>query len=114
VPDHLRLSRTREILLTGVTVYVIATAFSLVLAHVILVIQPQSDFASRIIAPVAGALGFLDAHWKAVLIAVVPFLVPLALDLVPRLRKVGSVEFDPVPLETGGVHEKPRPSALEK
>jgi hypothetical protein len=65
------------------------------------------------IVPVARGLEFLDAHWKAVLMIVAPFLAPVAIELIPRLRKIGSVEFDPVPLESVGVREKPGPPPPE-
>jgi len=88
-------------------VYVSATVLSVVFAHVLRVAVPGSGLAERIVAPVAGALEFLDTHWKSVLIIVAPFLAPVVRELVPRLRKVGSVEFDAVPLEPIGVREKP-------
>ena len=99
--------RLRAIALTCFAVYVSAAALSVAAAHVLLVVQPQSALGQRMIAPVARGLEFLDAHWKSVLLLVAPFVVPVARELVPRLRKVGSVEFDPVPLEPVGVREKP-------
>lgn len=76
-------------------------------AHALLIVHPDSDLAGRIITPVVNALEFLDAHWKSILVLIVPFIAPIARGLVPRLRKVGSIELDPVPLEPGEVREKP-------
>lgn len=100
--------RSREILLICVAIYISAAALSVTVAHVILIVEPESVWAERMIAPIARALEFLDVHWKAVLMIVAPFLTPVAIDLIPRLRKIGAVEFsDPVPLESVGVREKP-------
>ena len=88
-------------------IYLGLAILSVMIAHVSLVLQPQSGLAERIIGPVARGLEFLDAHWKSVLIIVAPFAVPAARGLVPRLRKAWGLEFDPVPLEPVGVHEKP-------
>ena len=88
--------------------YVSASILSMMFAHLLLVLQPQSGLAERIIAPVTRGLEFLDAHWKSVLILVAPLVAPAARDLVPRLRKAWGLEFDPVQLElVGGVREKP-------
>jgi len=38
---------------------------------------------------------------------VVPFIAPIVRELIPRLRKAGSFEFDAVPLVPEGVREKP-------
>ena len=100
-------SRSREILLTCVAIYISAAALSVTVAHILLIVQPESAWAQRMITPIARALEFLDVHWKAVLMIVAPFLTPVAIDLIPRLRKIGAVEFDPVPLESVGVREKP-------
>jgi len=80
---------------------------SVATAHVWLIFRPDSAFPGRLVAPLAGGLEFLDTHWKAVLLLVAPILSPIIRDLVPRLRKAGSFEFDAVPLETVGVREKP-------
>jgi hypothetical protein len=98
--------RLREIALACVNLYVGAVFLSVIVAHGLLIARPQSGLGERVIAPVAKGLEFLDAHWKSVLILVTPFLLPVIRDLIPRLRKVGSVEFDSVPLETIGVREK--------
>ncbi len=91
-----------------VATYVSAALLSMMFAHILLVVQPQSGLAERIIAPVTRGLEFLDAHWKSVLILIAPIAAPAARDLVPRLRKAWGLEFDPVPLElVGGVREKP-------
>jgi hypothetical protein len=104
---HFLLSRLVTFALSCVAVYVAATILSVIIAHIVLVVQPQSSLPERIIAPVARALEFLDAHWKSVLILVaLPFITPVARGLVPRLRKAWGLEFDPVPLEQEGVHEK--------
>ncbi len=95
--------------LTCIAVYLSAAALTVIIAHITLVVAPQSGWAARVIAPVARGIEFLDAHWKAVLILVAPFAAPVARGLVPRLRKAWGLEFDPEPvvLESEGVHEKP-------
>jgi len=90
-----------------VGIYLGVAVLSVMIAHVSLVLRPQSGLAERLIAPVATGLEFLDLHWKSVLIMVAPFAMPAARGLVPRLRKAWGLEFDPVPLEAVGVHEKP-------
>jgi hypothetical protein len=85
-------------------------------AHVMLVAKPQSGLGERIIAPVVRALGFVDGHWKSVLVLTAPFFMPIARDLIPRLRKIWGFEFYRVELETEGVHEKPaqaKPGAMQ-
>ncbi len=99
--------RPRAIALACVSIYVSAAVLSLVVSHVLLIAKPESGLGQRLISPVAKGLEFLDAHWKSVLMLIVPFVAPLLRDLVPRLRKVGAVEFDPVPVETVGVREQP-------
>lgn len=93
--------------LVVVLAYVSAAAMSVVVAHVMIVVQPQSGLGERLIAPVARGLEFLDSHWRGVLILVLPFIAPILQGLIPRLRKLGSAEFDPVQLETVGIREKP-------
>jgi hypothetical protein len=90
-----------------VGIYIGLAVVSVIIAHVSLVLWPQSGFASRIIGPIARGLEFLDIHWKSVLIIIAPFAVPVARGLVPRLRKAWGLEFDPVALEPVGVREKP-------
>jgi hypothetical protein len=91
-----------------VGVYFGVAILSVMIAHVLLVLQPKSGSAERIIAPIARGLEFVDMHWKSILILVGPLALPAARDLVPRLRKAWGFEFDPVPLEpVGGVREKP-------
>jgi hypothetical protein len=104
---RLSQSRLRAIGLILVVLYVSAAAISMVVAHVLIVAQAQSVLGERLIAPVARGLEFLDTHWKGVLILVIPFIAPVVQSLIPRLRKAGSLEFDAVPLEAVGVHEKP-------
>lgn len=104
---HFFSSRLSAIALKCVVVYVSAVVLSVIIAHILLIALPHSGLAERVIAPVARGLEFLDAHWKSVLILVAPFAAPVARDLVPRLRKAWGFEFDPVPLESEGVHEKP-------
>lgn len=99
--------RPREIALKCVAGYASVTLLSIVVTHFLLVAWPQSGWGERIIAPVTKGLLFLDAHWKSALMLIAPFVVPVARDLIPRLRKVGSVEFDSVKLEPVGVREKP-------
>lgn len=96
-----------------VSIYVSVAALSVIAAHILLITRPQSGLAERIIAPVARGIEFVDAHWKAVLILVSPFAMPVARSLIPRLRKAWSFEFDPepLPLETEGVREKPKHNA---
>src|SRR5438094_2083128 len=94
--------------LISIGIYLGVAILSVMIAHAVLVVQPQSGLAERIIAPVTRGLEFLDAHWKSVLILVAPLVAPAARDLVPRLRKAWGLEFDPVQLElVGGVREKP-------
>ena len=100
--------------LISISIYLGVAILSVMIAHAFLVVQPQSGLAERIIAPVARGLEFIDAHWKSVLIVVTPFAVPAARDLVPRLRKAWGLEFDPVPLEPVGVHEKPSKDNQER
>lgn len=90
-----------------VSVYLVVAILSVMVAHISLVLEPQSGLAERIIAPVARGLEFVDAHWKSILILVAPFAAPVARDLVPRLRKAWGLEFDSVQLEPEGVHDKP-------
>lgn len=108
--QSVRTLRLRAIGLILVLVYVSAAAISVVVAHVLIVVQPQSILGERIITPVARGLEFLDTHWKGVLILVVPFIAPVMQSLIPRLRKAGSLEFDAVQIEPVGVHEKPLPA----
>ena len=90
-----------------VGIYLGVAILSVMIAHVMLVLQPQSGSAERIIAPIARGLEFVDVHWKSILIIVAPLALPAARDLVPRLRKAWGFEFDAVPLEPVGVREKP-------
>ncbi len=99
--------RLLALALISVGIYLGATVLSVMIAHISLVVQPQSGLAERLIAPVAKGLEFLDQHWRSVLIIVAPFAVPAARGLVPRLRKAWGFEFDPVTLEPVGKHEKP-------
>jgi hypothetical protein len=62
-----------------------------------------------IVAPITGGLEFLDAHWKALLILVIPFALPFLREIVAYVRKVGPVELRDVPLEMIGKGEKPSP-----
>lgn len=98
--------RLRAIALIFVLVYFSAAALSLVVAHILIVVQPESVLGERLIGPVGRGLEFLDTHWKGVLI-MVPFIAPIVQELIPRLRKAGSFEFDAVPLVPEGVREKP-------
>jgi hypothetical protein len=108
--QSVRSLRLRAIGLILVLVYVSAAAISVVVAHVLIVVQQQSVLGERLITPVARGLEFLDTHWKGVLILVVPFIAPVMQSLIPRLRKAGSLEFDAVQIEPVGVHEKPLPA----
>ena len=71
------------------------------LAHILLVFHPQSRWAEGLISPVTRGLQFADSHWKAILLLIGPFLLPVARDLIPRLKKAWGFEFD-VPLEQAG------------
>jgi hypothetical protein len=99
--------RFLAIALTCGGVYFGVAVMSVMIAHVLLVLQPQAGSAERVIAPIARGLEFVDMHWKSILILVAPLALPAARDLVPRLRKAWGLEFDPVPLEPVGVREKP-------
>lgn len=98
--------RLRRITLVVVQFYAIAAAVSVVVAHVAIVAQPESGLADRIVAPVARGLEFLDTHWKAVLILVLPFIAPVVQELIPRVRKLGSLELSEVPVERLALGEK--------
>ena len=70
------------------------------------------------IAPVSGALRFLDDHWKGTLLIIAPFLIPGAEQLLRRIRKLTykdtKIEFEGVLEDEGvGVHEKPLPARTE-
>ena len=96
-------------------IYLGVAILSVMVAHILLVFEPQSGLAERIIAPIARGLEFVDAHWKSIVILVAPFAVPVARDLMPRLRKAWGFEFDALPLEpVGGVHEKPLKDSQEQ
>ena len=66
--------RLRAIALIFVLVYLSAAALSLVVAHILIVVRPESGLGERLIGPVGRGLEFLDTHWKGVLIMVVPSL----------------------------------------
>jgi hypothetical protein len=87
-------------------VYVGVVALSLIVAHVLLVVWPESRWAGRVVAPAARGLEFIDAHWKAILVLVAPFVVPVvapfARQIAPRVRKLGPIELSEVPLEAEG------------
>jgi hypothetical protein len=99
-------ARLNAIASTCIVLYAGATLLSLMIAHILLVISPQTGWAESIIAPVARGLQFVDSHWKAILLLIGPFLLPTAKDLIPRLRKVWGLEFD-VPLEPVGKGQVP-------
>jgi hypothetical protein len=105
------VGRFISIALSFVKVYVAAIFLSVVIAHVLLIATPQSGWGERVIRPITRGLAFSDAHWKALLILIAPFLLTLARDLAPRLRKIGSIEFDAVSLEAVAVREKPSPES---
>jgi hypothetical protein len=89
-------------------IYAGAAALSLIVAHVLLIVKPNSGLGQRIIAPIAGGIAFLDAHWRTVLILIAtPFFIPVMQDLIRRVRKIYGFEFDPVQIEPQGVREKP-------
>lgn len=100
------------IVLNGIVVYLLAVVFSVMLAHIALIIHPDSALAARLIAPVRGGLDFLDDHWKGALLIVAPFLVPAAERLTRRIRKftIGDTKIE---LEDAGIHEKPQSSSAE-
>ncbi len=90
-------ARLNAIASTCIVVYASVTLLSLMIAHILLVLSPHSGWAESIIAPVARGLQFVDSHWKSILLLIGPFLLPVARDLIPRLRKAWGLEFD-VPL----------------
>ena len=98
-------ARWNTIASTCVVVYASVTLLSLMFAHTLLVFSPQSSWAESIIAPVARGLQFVDSHWKSILLLIGPFLLPVARDLIPRLRKAWGLEFDVplTPVEKGDV-----------
>jgi hypothetical protein len=56
--------RPRAVALACVNLYVSAVVLSVMIAHALLIVRPQSSLGERIIVPVARGLEFLDAHWK--------------------------------------------------
>jgi hypothetical protein len=106
---YFSLPQLRELGLRGVVSYLSAAALSIIVAHVLSVGWPQSVWSERLTAPITKGIEFLDTHWKSILILVTPFALPTIRGLIPRLRKAGGFEFDPVPLISEGVREKPVP-----
>ncbi len=94
-------SRLNEVASVAIVAYVSATLVSLMIAHILLLAHPQSNVAESIISPVARALQFIDSHWKSFLLLISPFLLPIARELIPRLRKAWGLEFE-LPLEQVG------------
>jgi len=109
--DFFQSFRFRSIALAFASAYVSAAVLSVSIAHVLLIAKPASGLGERVIMPLAKGLDFLDAHWKAVLMVVFPFVAPLARDLVPRLRKAWGLEFDSIPLRPVEMREKPTRSS---
>jgi hypothetical protein len=109
-PSHRFFSsyRARSAAVFCLSAYVAAVFISVLVAHVFLVLRPQSGLGERVLSPVANGLAFLDSHWKSVLILVAPFLMPVMQDLVPRLRKIGGVEFDSIDMQNVMLQKKPR------
>jgi hypothetical protein len=99
-------ARLNTIASVCIITYASITLLSLVVAHVLLVVHQQSNWAESIINPVSRGLQFVDAHWKSLLLLVGPFLLPVARDLIPRLRKAWGLEFD-LPLEQVGKGQVP-------
>jgi hypothetical protein len=99
--------RLRSIALGTVIAYTSGAFLSVVVAHILQIAVPGSGLGERIILPVAKGMEFLDSHWKAALIVLLPFVTPIVRDLLPRVRKIGSLELEAVDLEPEGVREKP-------
>jgi len=99
--------RFGSIALWFVVGYIGAAVLSVVVAHALLIARPTSGLGERVVAPLARGLEFLDMHWKSILIIVgLPFVAPMAENLLGRLTKAWGMEF--VTLEqVGGVREKP-------
>lgn len=106
----LRPEKLRAFWLACATAYVCMVALSIVIGHVLIVFLPDSAWGGRVVEPIARGVEFLDAHWRGALLLVAPFLLPVVGELLPRLRKVGTVEFDALQLEAVGVREKPASS----
>src|SRR5205809_3759010 len=88
-----RFLRPHVFVPTCLAIYAGASVLSLVIAHVLLIVKPNSGLGQRIVAPVAGGISFLDAHWRTVLILIAtPFFIPVMQDLIRRVRKIGSAQ----------------------
>src|SRR5436309_543108 len=104
----LRFLRPQVLVSTCLAIYASAVTLSLVIAHILLIVKPNSGLGQRIVTPVAGGIAFLDAHWRTVLILIAtPFFIPVMQDLICRVRKIYGFEFDPVQIEPQEVREKP-------
>lgn len=101
-----------SITLTCLTVYAGFAIATVIAAHIFQIARPGSGWGARLIAPLATGLEFLDMHWKSALVLLVPFAAPFAHDLPTRLREVGPIKFDPVPL--GSVAAKEKPNVTER
>jgi len=77
----------------SIGLYLTITSLSLIVAHLILVFHPGSVFAENVIAPVSRGLEFIDTHWKATLLIVVPLVWPVLRQLILRITKAGAFEF---------------------
>ena len=98
----------RAVAEVSIGIYLTATAISLIVAHLILVLRPGSIFAEEVIAPVSRGLEFIDNHWKATLLVVAPLVWPVIRQLVLRVTKAGAFEFGAVHLKEAGGGKVPR------
>lgn len=104
--DFLASPDIRSIGLAFVTAYASVIALSVVIAHVLFIVNPSSGLGQRFILPVTRGLSFLDTHWKSVLIAVfLPVVAPMARELILRITEVGGIKL--LPLDPVGVRDKP-------
>lgn len=100
-------------------VYVALTLLTVIVAHILKIVLPDSGWSEQLVAPIASGIDFLDVHWKAVLLLItpffIPFFVPYIKELLPRIRKVWGVELDPVSLhEVAAKKKKPIHSHEDK
>lgn len=90
--EHARRA-PRQFLRRAVWVYGVISASTVIAAHLLEICAPESGLGGRLIAPVSRALEFVDAHWKATLILLLPVVGPTMLDLVKRLKRFAEFEF---------------------
>lgn len=93
--DQVVIKCEKAILVCAIA-YVGLAGASLAIAHGALALG-YSAVGERMIHPAVRALTFLDAHWKAALLAMSPLLLRNVAALLPRIKKAGKkgVEFFP-------------------